>query len=295
MEPSVTITLPDAGLRPREYRDLMGALPLPLAVVDQAGRFAETNRAFANLLDTTIARLRHEPVRDVTHPDDRSSLDDALAPLLAGPEHSGTVHLRLVNESGESIQVLGHLSATTTDAGGHVLLAAVDLSHQRDQLSHLAYVATHDPLTGLLNRAGLMAQLQTLLAEGRTASVALLDLDKLKPVNDAYGHAAGDQLLRRIAQALWELTQPDGLAGRLAGDEFVVIADTTDDLALGRFLTEELDRLQVEIAPGVVLTPTASVGSSAVRTGMTVSQVLAQADDSMYAVKRRRQDTLSSV
>jgi diguanylate cyclase (GGDEF)-like protein/PAS domain S-box-containing protein len=295
MEPRVTITLPDAGLRPLDYRALMGASPLPLAVIDRFGRFAEANHAFADLLGSTIARLRDQPAHEVVHPDDHGALDDALQPMLAGPAASGTAHLRLVNSFGESRQTVAHLSATRTGAGVHVLLAAVDQSREHAQLSQLAYVATHDPLTGLLNRAGLVAQLQTLLSEGTEASVALLDLDKLKPVNDAYGHAAGDQLLRQVARALSDLAAPDGLAARLAGDEFVVIADTTDEVALGQFLTEQLARLQVEVAPGVVLRPTASVGISPVRGGLTVSQVLATADDSMYLVKRRRQEAFSPV
>jgi diguanylate cyclase (GGDEF)-like protein/PAS domain S-box-containing protein len=298
IEPRVTITLPDtdAGNRAASpgpaYRDLMAGSPLAFALLNHHGDVVEANRAFAELLDTTIARLRVMRLHQVTHPADHDLLDDVLGSLVDGHEQALSAYLRLVDYSGQSIHVVAHVSATGQAETTSILLAAVDLSGQNDRMSNLAYAATHDHLTGLFNRAGLLAQLHALLDDGRSASLALLDLDRLKPINDAYGHAVGDHLLRQIGQALHEMTSPDGVACRLAGDEFVVIADTTDEVELGQFLAAELERLQVEVAPGVVITPTASVGTSPVRIGMTPSQVLAMADDSMYAEKRRRQDAL---
>jgi diguanylate cyclase (GGDEF)-like protein/PAS domain S-box-containing protein len=295
----LTITLPATGLSRSDYRDLMGASPLPLAVIDRSGDIVEANRAFAALLDTTIARLRDQRLPDLTHRDDRPALERALEALVLAGNRSDTVSIRLLAGADERepgwVPVTAHLSATGADGTTHLLLAAVDLRTPALAPGTLDHAATHDPLTGLLNRAGLMDQLQRLLDEGRQASLALLDLDALGPVDDAYGHAGGDHLLRRVADALADLTRPDGLACRLAGDEFVVIADTDDDQALGRVLTEELARLQVEVAPGVVLASMPSVGTSPVHAGLTPSQVLAHADDQMYAVKQRRQDALSRV
>ena len=208
---------------------------------------------------------------------------------------SATVAVGLLTGADQRIQVTAHLSAAGHGPDTHLLLAAVDLRPPVLAPGVIEHAATHDPLTGLLNRAGLMTELQRLLDDGRRASLALLDLDALGPVDDAYGHSGGDHLLRRVAEALADLTSPDGLACRLAGDEFVVIADTDDEAALGRFLTEQLARLQVEVAPGVVLTSIPSVGTSPVHTGLTPSQVLARADESMYAVKQHRQEALSRV
>jgi diguanylate cyclase (GGDEF)-like protein len=277
----------------------MGASPLPFAVIDRSGGIVEANRAFAALLDTTIGRLRDQGLPGLTHPDDRPALERVLEALLGAGNRSDTLSIRLLAGAEEphpaSVPVTAHLSATGADGSAHLLVAAVDLRPPLLAPGTLEHAATHDPLTGLLNRAGLMDQLQRLLDDGRPASLALLDLDTLGPVDDAYGHAGGDHLLRRVADALAELTRPDGLAGRLAGDEFVVIADTDDDRALGRFLTEELTRLRVEVAPGVVLASMPSVGTSPVHAGLTTSQVLAHADDALYTVKQRRHDALSRV
>lgn len=299
IEPRITITLPDTdagrAARPTSYRDLMAGSPLAFALLNDKGDLVEANRAFAELLDTTIARLRVMGLYQVTHPADHDLLDDVLGSLVDGPERALSAYLRLVDYPGQTIQVVAHFSAVGQDETTSILVAAVDLSGQHDRISDLAYAATHDHLTGLFNRAGLLAQLHALLHDGRSASLALLDLDRLKPINDAYGHAMGDHLLRQIGRALLEMTNPDGIACRLAGDEFVVIADTDDDRALGRFLTEELTRLRVEVAPGVVLASMPSVGTSPVHAGLTTSQVLAHADDALYTVKQRRQDALSRV
>ncbi|MFL6101436.1 MAG: GGDEF domain-containing protein [Actinomycetales bacterium] len=277
-----------------EYRSLMASSPLPFALLDGRARLAEANRAFADLLATTIARLRPMDLRQVTHPADHALVEGVIGALLDEGHRSFSAYLRLVSHDGETIPVLAHLSAVNEGSATHILVAAVDERGQRDRLNRLAYAATHDPLTGLLNRAGLLAQLHGLLHDGRRASLALLDLDRLKPVNDLYGHAVGDHLLRQVGTALEAMTSPDGLAARLAGDEFVVIADTDDEVALGRFLADELEHVEVGVAPGVSITPTASIGTSPVRMGMTPSQVLSLADDSMYAVKRRRQEEMST-
>jgi diguanylate cyclase (GGDEF)-like protein/PAS domain S-box-containing protein len=295
MEPSVTLTLPSAGLRPSDYRELMSGSPLAFAVVDRLGRLVEVNRAFASLLGSTIARLSGLTAQEVTHPSELGTLAEALRLLLAGEAPSATVDTALIDESGQPVPVQAHASALTSDHGAYVLLALVDLRLHRDRLTTLAYAGTHDPLTGLFNRAGLMAKLDALIAEGRGASLVLLDVDKLETVNIGYGHGAGDRLLRHVGAFLAEVAEPDGLASRLAGDEFVVLADTTDEVALARYLAEELARLQVEVAPGVLLAATASVGSSPVRAGMTSSQVLAQADESMYDMKQRRQAELDQL
>ena len=311
LTPRVTITLPDteAGARtasrgvaestigsnwtPPSYRDLMAASPLAFALLSGAGDLAEVNRAFAELLGTTISRLRAMGLHEVTHPADHELLDDVLEVLVDGAEHAVSAYLRLVDYSGETIQILAHLSAVGPPETTGILLAAVDVSGQNDRMTDLAHAATHDNLTGLFNRAGLLAQLNALLHEGRSASLALLDLDRLKPINDAYGHAVGDHLLRQIGQALHEIASPDGLACRLAGDEFVVIADTD-----GRGRARALPRRSARAAPGRGRARRRHHADGldrdvAVRLGMTPSQVLAQADDSMYAEKRRRQEALS--
>ena len=300
MEPSVSITLPPdglradlrAGLRPSDYRELLSGSPLAFAVVDRQGRLVEVNRAFAGLLRSTIGHLVGLSTEEVTHPAEPGALAEALRLLLTGEAPAVTVETVLVDQSGDAVAVQAHLSAIATDHGAYALLGLVERTGAEQRLTDLVYAGSHDPLTGLYNRAGLLTELDLLLRTGREASLVMLDVDKLDAVNITYGHGAGDRLLRHVGAFLAEVAEPDGLASRLSGDEFVVLADTTDEVALARYLTEELARLQVEVAPGVLLHATASVGCSPVRAGLTSSQVLARADESMYDMKQRRQAAL---
>lgn len=92
---------------------------------------------------------------------------------------------------------------------------------------HLRFLTTHDPLTGLANRRGVVDHLDAVLAEstgsGVPVAVLFLDVDRFKSINDTLGHASGDQLLQVMARRLGSLTEPGLLAGRLGGDEFVVV------------------------------------------------------------------------
>jgi diguanylate cyclase (GGDEF)-like protein/PAS domain S-box-containing protein len=292
MEPSVTITLPAAGPRPADYRELLSGSSLGFAVVDRLGRLVEVNRAFAQLLRSSISRLAGLSIQELTHPTDRGDLPDALRLLQTGEAAAATVETLLVDEEGQPRPVQAHLSAVSTDHGDYVLIAVVDLGSHRSRPATYAFAATHDPLTGLFNRAGMLARLDALVADGASASLVMLDVDRLDAVNLSHGYGAGDRLLHQVGAYLAQVAEPDGLACRLSGDEFVVIADTTDQIALGRYLTKELAELRVEVAPGVSFTATASVGVAAIRPGLTSSQVLATADESMYAVKQRRQAAL---
>jgi diguanylate cyclase (GGDEF)-like protein len=102
-----------------------------------------------------------------------------------------------------------------------------ELDAQRIVSDQLRHQATHDPLTGLANRAAILGRLAAAIELGRGTSVGLcyLDLDGFKEINDRYGHQAGDELLVTVARRIGETARRRGaLAGRLGGDEFVVVA-----------------------------------------------------------------------
>ncbi|MFM7567658.1 MAG: EAL domain-containing protein [Betaproteobacteria bacterium] len=100
-----------------------------------------------------------------------------------------------------------------------------DVSAIRRSAAQLHFAAWHDPLTGLLNRRALHVHLAELIAHstGRTGSLAYLDLDGFKQINDVFGHAAGDSVLRQFATRLRLALAPGQIAARLGGDEFVIV------------------------------------------------------------------------
>jgi len=147
----------------------------------------------------------------------------------------------------------------------------------------LQHRATRDALTGLSNRAVLQEGMDRRMAAGQPFSVALIDLDDFKHVNDARGHDAGDALLVAVAQCLLTGLGPDALVSRLGGDEFAVLADGAPEA-----LAELVARcLQSCVEPHSEVHVRASVGvSSGLAGGATRSELLQHADLAMYVAKR---------
>jgi diguanylate cyclase (GGDEF)-like protein len=178
-----------------------------------------------------------------------------------------------------------------------VLLRIRHLSGQRDRAEQtLAYHATHDELTGLYNRRHITAEIDRALAEvdrGTLDEVTILlcDLDGFKPVNDRYGHPAGDAVLRAVAARLTGAVRREDLVGRLGGDEFLILCRG----ALGPEAAELTERITEAVrAPFPLPAGTVSVGVTTgmaqARPGRTVDRdvLIGLADAAMYAGKAAR-------
>jgi diguanylate cyclase (GGDEF)-like protein len=156
-----------------------------------------------------------------------------------------------------------------------------------EQLSHQA---THDALTGLLNRRGMYEELKTLIGEKQTAQpagVLFLDLDYFKAVNDTLGHRGGDHFMRIVSDRIDRCIKTIGFAGRIGGDEFVVAlpgADEQTTVAVAHQLVGVLG--QAVHAAGRELPSSVSIGvAHAPTTGATVSEVLGNANVALYRAK----------
>lgn len=137
------------------------------------------------------------------------------------------VETELCTVNGELMPV--ELVAHAVDFGGHQqnAIAIRDLSARKEAERHIRYLAHHDAMTGLANRqsfnARLAAELDSAARQKSQFAVMCIDLDRFKEVNDLYGHAAGDALLRRVAATLSENLEGQQFAARLGGDEFALI------------------------------------------------------------------------
>jgi diguanylate cyclase (GGDEF)-like protein len=163
------------------------------------------------------------------------------------------------------------------------VLAMLGLIGIRRARRELERAANTDQLTGIANRAALLADLDNIQRHGDAVRVALFDLNGFKQYNDTFGHNAGDALLRRVAQALAAAVVP-GRAYRLGGDEFCVISphDAADHIEA------RADQAMTEKGLGFVIN--ASWGSVAFPGECsTVPETLAMADERMYSQKRARQ------
>ncbi|MGH3736530.1 MAG: diguanylate cyclase domain-containing protein [Micromonosporaceae bacterium] len=179
----------------------------------------------------------------------------------------------------------------TTAALGGILagyaLSAALLWQTRRALRAARRDATHDETTGLPNRRALYARLGKAARCCRFA-VAVLDLDRLKIVNDTHGHQAGDEVLRAVAARLAALPAPALLAARLSGDEFVLLIDDRygDALVAAHAAWRAVGGAEIPLPGGVRVHVTASVGVAVARVGVDPRRLLHQADLAMYTAKR---------
>ncbi len=164
----------------------------------------------------------------------------------------------------------------------------------RQTLGEAVHQATHDPLTGLVNRTIVLERIEELLSAREVDGVAVLfvDLDRFKLVNDSLGHELGDEVLVATAERLRGCVRPEDLVGRLAGDEFVVVCSglqgEVDALGLADRICQEI-ALPIKVSSeGVVVT--ASVGVARAVDGITADELLRDADVAMYQAKERGRD-----
>lgn len=147
--------------------------------------------------------------------------------------------------------------------------------------------ASHDPLTGVLNRAEFLRQAERLneKADGSDQAPFLVatDLDGFKALNDSYGHAAGDQALIDFTEACRGVLGPADLIGRLGGDEFVLALETGSRAAL---ITRQISsRFASRVTDGSTPTPTISFGIAAMDARIPVKDVIIRADVALYRAK----------
>ena len=169
-------------------------------------------------------------------------------------------------------------------------LASVVLLRSRTE-ALLEYAARHDELTSLPNRRGLLDRAQLMTGESVEFGVLFVDLDGFKTVNDRFGHATGDHVLREIAARIGQVTRPTDLVARLGGDEFPVVlssASRTEFVtavpSLAQRIIDAVDE-PVETDHGVVRL-SASIGYVVVDAAVGIEAALASADRAMYVAKR---------
>ena len=168
------------------------------------------------------------------------------------------------------------------------------IDHLKGRISELELLTETDELTGLLNRRGFDRQLQRVLSGVERYDdqgvLIYIDLDAFKPINDSYGHAAGDEVLRHVAKLLNDGIRETDFVGRLGGDEFAILlthSNWENGLKRAERIENQLNR-SIVYWQGRLIAISASFGLQEYGTQEHGIDLLARADEAMYKTKRLR-------
>jgi diguanylate cyclase (GGDEF)-like protein/PAS domain S-box-containing protein len=262
--------------------DMITVVAPDSTVIYQAG-------AVESMLGYEAQELEGATLTKWLDPDDQASL---LA--LCATETTATEELQLRHRDGSRRTCEVHATCLLDDpAWEGIVLNIWDLSERKALEERLRHQAFHDALTGLPNRVLALDRAQQMLARARRSSLPVaalyVDLDGFKQVNDRFGHAAGDELLRLVAARLTSLVREGDTAARLGGDEFVVLLegsalDAGPELVAERLLEVLRPPYDMTAEIGRELSVTASIG---IAMGVMTSgdDLLRDADVALYRAK----------
>ncbi|MGM9515449.1 diguanylate cyclase domain-containing protein [Roseateles sp. DB2] len=232
----------------------------------------------------------------LVHPDDHAGLRQRLRECIKGGRGSFEVEYRVRAEGGGWRWRLARgriVERDGVDQPLRMIGTLSDIDARRQSEAQIHFLARHDPLTELANRAHFSERLQQALAHARryreSLGLILVDLDRFKPVNDIHGHAVGDELLQAMARRLKAAVRETDVVGRIGGDEFLVLLCGPVSRESARHVAEKIYNLVAEpLQLGELsLELTCSVGLAMYpEDGEDERSLKKAADDAMYASKR---------
>ncbi|MBK3396548.1 EAL domain-containing protein [Methylobacterium sp. IF7SW-B2] len=272
-----------SALEGDRMRGLANAAVEGLVVCD-GDRIVTVNDSFADLVGVPPDALTGRPLSAI--------LGEAADPLRPGTDEDVEVPEAQLRRADGTLVPVEVIRRVIDFAGRpHAAMAVRDLRARKRAEARIAYLAHHDALTGAPNRASfndrLVQEIALAQAAGRPLAVLCADLDRFKEVNDLFGHAAGDALLRSVCAAIAGVLAPGQMLARLGGDEFAVLAPNLDAAgaeALGEAILAALR--QAETGPAGAIAA-ASLGLAVYpHDGDDAETLMVQADTALYRAKQ---------
>jgi diguanylate cyclase (GGDEF)-like protein/PAS domain S-box-containing protein len=278
-------TLLKVGRQEQRLRALLQHSSDITSIVDLDGTMRYVNPSVERILGHPAKEVTGSPLARYLHPEDGQRLRREFRQLADVPGATYTYQGRYRHADGSWRWLEVRCRNLVHEPGVRgIVCNSRDVSEARKLQDLLRYQASHDGLTGLPNRSLFNERLAT----ARTAALLLIDLDDFKQINDTYGHHAGDEVLKAVAQRLCRCLSGGGTAARLGGDEFALVLPGADAATGGATAGRLLALLDAPVrVDGHALRIGASVGVVAGDTA-DPEALLRAADARMYEVKRDR-------
>ncbi len=265
----------------------------PIVILDAWHRIQFTNPAYTRLVGEPIDKLIGHRLKKPAPTDWQIADYRTLLKTLRERGSWTGDFIWHVNGEAHMFQVTISSSGTMDGDDPHYAVVFVDLGNYYRDLKEARKEAALDPLTQLLNRKGLHEAFPSLCyradTAGRRVALIMMDLDGFKPINDTYGHDAGDEVLVELAERLTKWRGDDNaITARLGGDEFVVVWtwQHQEDIAITAGELQRVIAAPITLTSGQVVSVGSSMGISCrPEHGDTVSALLTEADAALYRVK----------
>lgn len=293
------LPVPDQAVSAGLYRTLVETIPNPLFYKDRDGRYLGCNSAFAALYGIPTSRIGEKIVGRTLfdlQPADIAEVNEEYDRLILSQAMPTAYEAQVVDGRGTMKDVLVSKAPFRDDEGqvGGVVGMLIDITDRKQNERELLRQATTDMITGANNRRQFITLAVRELNRSRRyrhpISVALMDIDFFKKINDTYGHAIGDQALKAVADICTTTLRDTDVFGRIGGEEFASILPLTD-MDTGRLVGERLRRaveeLVIETSAGPVqLTISIGIVVSEETHNPLVDDLMIQADEALYEAKR---------
>jgi diguanylate cyclase (GGDEF)-like protein len=272
------------GLTPDAFQS--GAL-----ITDKSRKIIYANAYFPDELNWKLDDLIGKNSDDLFTYSSRIFCESYLMPLLLHERKSEEMQLTLLDGNGKRIPIIIN---TKMDDQGHIYWSFFNAS-KRDQLyeelikakKKLELMSSTDELTGLMNRREMNKRAPELINQAKrythTIAVLMIDIDHFKKVNDSFGHAEGDRVLKEVGQRLQNFGRQTDLIARFGGEEFIILLPDTD-AADTKMLAQRLHRLVAEIKVNNA-SVTISIGVIMSEASQNLEELTKKADDALYQAK----------
>ena len=286
--------LSTVALQRDEVQDLYDNAPCGYHSLDHQGRVLRMNQTELGWLGLSREQAMGRPFTDFLTEDSRAIFHERF-PQFVRDGSIKDLELELVRGSGTPMPVL--ISATAVkDAQGHMLSTrstVFDNTDQKMMEAQLERLARTDMLTSLSNRRDFYEHAARAIAHSRRhhtpLSLVLMDIDHFKKINDTYGHARGDQVLRKLSHSLGDALRETDVPARLGGEEFAVLMPTTSlaqALAVAERLRDALAHTPVAIGDEEQIHFTVSIGVTEWQPAdADIDATLHRADEALYRAK----------